>query len=161
MPLHDFDGAIDDFKTYKKKRELETVFIRAKNVDEFIGIASKMKGDYNGAINFFDRCVAEAGKPSWVDVYVLMYRGLCYEALGDTINARKDFEEMIKQCDSCPEGYYYLARNLKMEDQEVHAKRIRQLLTTALSNKRMLRYWVYYEHFDQVYVEDIEAMLAG
>lgn len=156
--MNDFEGAIADMELYKKKADKKVAFHRAKNLDEFIGVAYKMKGDYKNAIQYFDNCVNEAKKPSWVDVYVLMHRALCYQALGQYEKAKSDLVEMNKQCNSCPEGYYYLAK-LLIEENKTPSNEILSLINKAQENKRMLRYWIYHEHTDQVYVEDIEGLL--
>jgi len=157
--MNDFEGAIADMETYKRKTNQSTAFHRAKNLDEFIGVAYKMKGDYNKAIEYFTNCVNEAGKPSWVDVYVLMHRALCYQQTGEIEKAKADLIEMNRQCKSCPEGYYYLAKIL-IEENQTETKELLTLINRAMDNRRMLRYWIYHEHTDQVYVEDIQQLLA-
>jgi len=158
--MNDYTGAIEDMVAYKQKANKKTAYHRAKNLDEFIGIAYKMKGDYKSAIQYFNNCVKEAGKPSWVDVYVLMHRALCHQAIGDYEKAKADLFEMNKQCKSCPEGYYFLAK-LLIEENKTPKDEIIALVEKAYYNKRMLRYWIYHEHTDQVYVEDIENLLKA
>ncbi len=153
--LHDFSGAIEDINKCIAEKG-RPIFIHARNADQFVGIAHRMLGEHEKAIEHFDYCIKAAGKISWADVYVIMYKALSHMDNGEKEKAIETINIMQQQCKDCPEAYFYKAQFLGKEDPQYCT-----LMQTAYDKRRFLRYWIYHEHFDQVYIEDIKSNLEN
>ena len=153
--LQDYENALFDFEEYIKQVN-EPAFVHAKNVYQFIGLAHKQKGNYKKAIEYFTKEIELEKDPKWIDIYVLMYRGISYLESNQNDLALKDFDQMIQICPTCPEGYFYKAKMLIQKNQK---ENVCHLSKQSFNNKLRLRYWIYHEHIDQVYEEDIQELL--
>lgn len=108
--LHDSDGALKDLIELDSMTPNFTDAPWGKDIYYHMGIAEKLKGNLNGALNYFDFSISNTTKErgeDWVDVKVFLYRGLVHMEVGNYELALKDFDKGILYFDKFTEAYFY------------------------------------------------------
>lgn len=159
----DYRRAIADFNATDTLTPI-TDYPQGQSVDYMRGLSYYGLQEYDSALLFFDRYIAQVSADrgeDWVDTYAFLYRGLTYEKLGEADLALRDFSTGLKYDNRLSDFYFHSAR--VMTDHKIgSARETESMLQQALTNFRdgYFHHRDYVEVHDQLFIEDIEEALV-
>ena len=119
--LHDSKGAIKDLIELDSLTPNFTDAPWGKDIYYHLGIAEKLRGDLNAALNYFDFSISNTIKEKgeeWVDVKVFLYRGIVHKELGNYEKAIADFDKGIFYFADFTEAMFYKGMTLYLMGNE-------------------------------------------
>lgn len=153
----DYERAIDKLNTYDDFTPKSPDFCWGEHINYLKGLCYKQMGDYEAAIQEFDRLINYEGE--FVDVYAYVYRGICYSNLGQHDLAIRDFDKAILEYEQCAMAYYYKGLSLRTMEDQISSKQS-LLKAKSLVEQGYLKRHAYHEAFDGISLEMIEDQLS-
>jgi len=151
----DYERALADLEYYDDISQ-GVDYVSGDNINYLKGLAHKQLGNYDQAVEEFDKCIKHEGEA--VSEYVYVYRGISnlrHECLDDAII---DFEKAIKKYANCTMAYVYLGEALI---NKANFPAARESLTKAedLLCRKAKRTNPHFEVFDEVQLVQVYDLL--
>jgi len=159
--LRDNKGCIEDLKRLDSLTPEVVDAPWGMNIHYLLGLAHKDMGDYQGALEAFEKYLETEQDTSWVDPDMFLQRGIIHSDLGQWEQAIENFDLCQRFNDNrSPEAYFYKARVLVGTGQ---GKQAMELLERALElfQKGYGRSDAYVEVQGQIYLPQIEREIAA
>ncbi len=151
--LRDYDRAQEVFELAIHKGYKEDIII-AGSAYMRLGIVLYKKGEYEKAVKYLKKDVAEFGEEN-VYNYTFVYLGMARGKLEDFEGAITAFDKAISLWDKCPEAYYEKAVLLESNGKKAEACKMVQ---KALLNKSFIWSNPHRAYIDQLYEIDLERL---
>ncbi|HET6246052.1 MAG: hypothetical protein H0V01_10305 [Bacteroidetes bacterium] len=157
--LRDFTGAIEDLTAYDNLTST-TDYPMGDNLYFTRGLAKKQLGDFENALNDFNKCIEIDGArgENLINHYVFLYKGITLFQMNRTEEALFSFNKVLESYAKCPEALYYKGMVLEYLGQKLEARE-NFLESYKYGQSDYLQRDPYIELFDQLYLSDIEEKL--
>ncbi|MDR3006904.1 MAG: hypothetical protein LBV59_03155 [Sphingobacterium sp.] len=160
--LHDYKGALEDFKNFDLLRPENPKVIGDYNIYTWMALCESGLDHYKLALEYANKSIAISSKEhgeEWVGMYDFLYRGNIKLVLKDYKGALEDFDKQLRNSDKLAEGYYYKGLALLGQKRKKDAKK---------SFEKSVYYFVngytmldpYVEMPFKVYINDAKIELA-
>ncbi|WP_313265506.1 hypothetical protein [Sphingobacterium sp.] len=160
--MHDYKGALEDFKNFDLLRPENPKVIGDYNIYTWMALCEIGLDHYKLALAYANKSIAISSKEhreEWVGMYDFLYRGNIKLVLKDYKGALEDFDKQLRNSDKLAEGYYY---------QGVAFLRLKRKKDAKKSFEKSVYYFVngytmldpYVEMPFKVYIHDAKIELA-
>lgn len=106
--LHDYFGALNDFKQFKKLHHPNVIPAWGEDIDKLIGLCYLLIGKIDSAIEHLESAIKRE-EIDWVENRTLLYLGISYIKLEKYTKAEQAFKTLLGKDNTYTEVYYYLA----------------------------------------------------
>ena len=152
--LRDYDAALADLDRLDSLTPKYTDAPWGEDIDFLRGEAWFGKGNYEKAIEVFNRSLENQGE-DWADIQTFVYLGIAEHELGNYERAISEFNKALKQSASTPEAHLGLAQAYQKTGEPAMA---REHLLEAKKSINYKREDSYNEYLNEIYPMDIVSL---